>query len=240
MKFPITFCAAILLFQSAWAETVSRNQPMSEPLSTSESEGPRILAMGDSLMAWHDMSRSSIAHVVGKELGEPVINRAVGGARVLYGLPVSGAMGMKIGKQYRGEKWDWIVLNGGGNDLFLGCGCTACDKKMNRLISKDGRRGEIARMVDSLRRTGAQIVYVGYLRSPGLSSPIEHCKDEGDELEARIAKLADILPGVHFVSLADLVPHGDRSYHGLDMIHPSKKASREIGERVAKVIRQHD
>ncbi|KIC21731.1 GDSL family lipase, partial [Leisingera sp. ANG-S3] len=34
-----------------------------------------------------------------------------------------------------------------------------------------------------------------------------------------------------------LVPYGDRSYHALDMIHPSVKASSEIGRKVAEIIR---
>jgi lysophospholipase L1-like esterase len=202
----------------------------------SRNASPRILTMGDSLMAWHGITGGSISHSISRTLNEPVANNAVGGARILYKLPLTGAMGMKIASQYREGDWDWVVVNGGGNDLWLGCGCGPCEKKMGRLISDDGRRGEIPRLVDGLRKTGAQVVYVGYLRSPGAWSPIEHCRDEGDQLESRISKLADILPGVHFVSLADLVPHGDRSYHGIDMIHPSLKASREIGQRVAAVI----
>lgn len=201
---------------------------------------PRILAMGDSLMAWHSVGGASISHAVARELGEPVANHSVGGARVLYNLPVSGAMGMKIAKQYREGDWDWVVLNGGGNDLWFGCGCGSCDAKMDKMISEDGRRGAIPYMVNTLRQTGAQVAYVGYLRSPGVWSPIEGCRDDGDRLEARIAKLARLMPEMHFVSLADLVPHGDRSYHGADMIHPSVKASREIGLRVAKVIREND
>ncbi len=39
-----------------------------------------------------------------------------------------------------------------------------------------------------------------------------------------------------FLSIADMVPAGDRSYHGVDMIHPSRKASLEIARRIAKVI----
>jgi hypothetical protein len=33
-----------------------------------------------------------------------------------------------------------------------------------------------------------------------------------------------------------MVPHGDLSYHAIDRIHPSVKASREIGARVARII----
>ena len=47
-------------------------------------------------------------------------------------------------------------------------------------------------------------------------------------------------PGVQFLSLADLVPYGDRSYHGIDMIHPSRKASRIIGRMVADLIRRSE
>lgn len=198
---------------------------------------PRILAMGDSLMAWHGMSQRSIAHVIGRELGEPVVNRSVGGARIIYKLPLSGAMGLKIANQYKKGDWDWVVLNGGGNDLWLGCGCVACDKKMNRLISPDGRKGEIPRLVDTLHKADINVVYVGYLRSPGVGSIIDECRDEGNELETRIEKLANILDGVYFLSLADLVPYGDRSYHGADMIHPSVKASAAIGKAVSNIIR---
>ena len=109
---------------------------------------------------------------------------------------------------------------------------------MNKLISKDGRSGEIPRLVSRLRKTGAKVIYVGYLRSPGVGSPIEHCRDEGNELEARIARLAKLDRGITFLSLQDLVPHGDRSYHGMDMIHPSIKGSATIGRMVADIIRQ--
>ena len=58
-----------------------------------------------------------------------------------------------------------------------------------------------------------------------------------DELEARIARLAASDPGFHFLSLADLVPPGDRSFHAADMIHPSVKASSAIGQGIARIIR---
>ncbi len=205
-----------------------------------EQHPPRILAMGDSLMAWHSVSGRAIPNAVAKELAEPVKNHSISGARVLYGLPISGAMGMKIAKQYRKGDWEWVVLNGGGNDLWLGCGCGKCERKMNRMISQDGRKGEIPKLVAQLSNSDLKIVYIGYLRSPGVWSPIEGCREEGDELEARISTLADLLPHMYFVSLADLVPDGDRSYHGVDMIHPSLKASREIGKMVAEVIKAND
>ncbi len=219
---------------SSTADVVAKNAVVPQ-----EKEA-RILAMGDSMMAWHSLTQKSVSHALENALGEPVASNAVSGARVLYKLPISGAMGMKIASQYRNGAWDWVVLNGGGNDLWLGCGCGKCTRKLNKLISEDGKRGAIPMLVQELRQKGAQVAWVGYLRSPGVWSPIESCRDNGEALEARIAKLAALDRGVHFVSLADLVPHGDRSFHSGDMIHPSLKGSREIGKRVAAVISTHD
>lgn len=213
-------------FLSACTETVSRN------------ENPRILTMGDSLLSAHAMTKKSVSDSIEAMLGEQVVDRSVPGARIVYALPISGAMGMKIEKQFTPGDWDWVVLNGGGNDLLLGCGCVLCKTKLNRLISYNGKYGEIPRLVSSLRRKGARVIYVGYLRSPGLGSPIEHCKKDGDELERRIDMMAQEDDGIYYLSLQDLVPYGDRSYHGLDMIHPSVKASTEIGKRIAKIIAQ--
>lgn len=217
---------ALLLLLAGCGETVSRDG------------SARILLMGDSLMASHGLTGRSVSDNVEAELGEEVVDRSVPGARMRYALPLTGAAGLSIPKQYRDGDWDWVILNGGGNDLWLGCACLLCDRKLDRLISSDGRRGTIPGTVSRLRQDGAQVLLVGYLRSPGLGSPIEHCRDEGDALEARIARLAALDAGVHFLSLADLVPHGDRSYHAIDMIHPSVKASAAIGERIAATIGQ--
>lgn len=196
----------------------------------------RILAMGDSMLAWHSSSNRSISDEIERDLGEPVVDRSVVGARMIYELPVSGAMGMNISKQYKPGAWDWVIVNGGGNDLWLGCNCSRCDHKMDKMISKDGSSGEIPALVRKVRATGARVVYLGYLRSPGMGSPIEHCRDEGDELDRRLTAMARGDEGVTFVSLAKLVPYGDHSYHALDMVHPSMKASAKIGAMVAQII----
>ena len=225
MRSLITIPLIILSFViSGCSETVSRG------------DTSRILTMGDSLLSSNALAGRSVSDAVETALGEQVIDRSVMGASVLYALPITGAMGMKIEKQYTTGKWDWIILNGGGNDLLFGCGCNQCTRKINRLISNTGQLGEIPGMVSYLRNTGAKVIYVGYLRSPGTGSPIESCKNEGDEMESRIAKMAAADDGVYFLSLANMVPFGDRSYHGPDMVHPSFKASREIGRRIATII----
>lgn len=212
-------------------------QPAGSPEVT---KGPRILAMGDSMMAAHKMTGRSVSGHVARALNEPIQDHSMVGASMSYALPITGAMGLNISKQFRGGKWDWVVLNGGGNDLWFGCGCHSCDHKIEKLISEDGRSGKIPSLVARLRNTGAQVLWIGYLRSPGVGSPIESCRDEGDELENRLHHMANSQKGVHFISIADLVPHGDRSFHGIDMIHPSLKGSAEIGARVSAYIQKAD
>ena len=196
----------------------------------------RILVLGDSLMTSNVQTGQAVPNQLGRFLGAQVRSKAFVGARFRYMLPLTGALGLNISKQYRDGPWDWVIINGGGNDMWLGCGCMRCERRMNKLISANGKRGEIPALVSKARRAGARVAYVGYLRSPGMWSPIEHCKAEGDALEARIAVMAQRDPGVTFISLADVVPRGDRSYHSADMIHPSVKGSRAAAERIAQVL----
>ncbi|MEM1233477.1 MAG: SGNH/GDSL hydrolase family protein, partial [Pseudomonadota bacterium] len=143
-------------------------------------------------------------------------------------------------RQYRSGDYEWVVLNGGGNDLWLGCGCTQCEGRMAQIISRDGSSGRLPDLVSQIRRDGAKVLYVGYLRSPGFGSPIEHCRDDGDELERRVELMAASMDGVWLVSNRQIVSPGDKSFHAIDRIHPSVKGSRVIGKRVASAIRQLD
>ena len=197
----------------------------------------RVLVMGDSFMTSNASARASFPHVLSGLLNTSVKSKAVAGARHLYALPITGGLGMNISKQYRSGNWDYVVMNGGGNDLWMGCGCGKCTRKMKKLISADGRKGAIPSTVARARRDGAKVIYVGYLRSPGRGSPIEGCKPLGDKLEARISKLAALDAGITFVSLADMVPYGDGSFHALDMIHPSPKGSAAAAQRVLAAMR---
>lgn len=197
----------------------------------------RIIATGDSMLAWNAATGQSVVGVLENQLGMNVVDRSVIGARYHYALPVSGSLGLRIGAQYVDGPWDWVVMNGGGNDLWLGCGCARCDAQLDRLISADGDSGTVFEAVQRARKDGANVVYVGYLRTPGRGSIIDHCRAYGDAFEGRVARMAAQDDGVTFVSIADLVPSGDLSYHDLDRIHPSPKGSAAIAARIATVIR---
>ena len=111
---------------------------------------------------------------------------------------------------------------------------------MARMISPDGGIGEIPQLVGRLRQSGAKVIYLGYLRTPGKDSPIDHCAEVGDQFEARISSMADRDDGVFFLPNHDLVPFGDLSFHAADRIHPSSKGSSAIAARVAQIIVTHD
>lgn len=209
-------------------------------MSDAPKSDPRILVIGDSMLAAHKVSGRAVSDEVARLLNEPVVDRSVVGARLAYQLPVSGALGLNIGQQYRGGVYEWVIVNGGGNDLWLGCGCHDCTRKMERLLSEDLTNGVIPDMLARVKDSGAQVLWLGYLRSPGTNSPIESCAEVGNELERRISALARQDRRLHYVSMKDLVPFGDRSYHGFDMIHPSIKGSAAIGARAAAYIRKVD
>ena len=201
-----------------------------------ESVGPnttaRVMVMGDSLMAFNRIGGNSVADALEMQMGEEVIDRAASGAAML----TEGDKG--IPAQFASGPWDWVVLNGYGNDLLFGCGCSACDGRMDRLIAGDGADGAIPELVAQLRAEGLRVIYTGYMRTPGFASPVEGCVALGDEMDRRLSAMAAGDEGVHFVSLDGLVPDGDRSFHGPDRIHPSPKGSRAIAQRVHAVIRQ--
>lgn len=198
----------------------------------------KVLVMGDSLMAVNSLAGASVAHALERQTGQEVTDRSVPGARFFHPLPISGAAGLSIPMQYVDGPWQWVVLNGGGNDVLWGCGCGPCGQTLNRLISADGRSGAIPSTVGRLRSTGARVAFVGYLRSNGFDSPVEKCSVTGDEMDRRLAMMAAHDPGVVFVSTADLVPMGDQSYYGTDLIHPSPKGSAAIAARIVAAMQQ--
>lgn len=212
---------------------VACGAPVSHPPDT------RILVMGDSLMAANTGTGQAVADVLAVKLKEPVANRAVPGARFLHFLPISGAAGFKIPSQYVDGPWDWVVMNGYGNDILLGCGCRACERQMDRLIDKGAVEGAIVDFLRGLRQDGARVIYTGYLRTPGVRAPVERCGVIGDEMDRRIARFAGRDAGLFFVNLSDIVPYGDKSYHAFDLVHPSPKGSAAIANRIAEVIRRN-
>jgi acyl-CoA thioesterase I len=226
----VLFAVLLLLGLAACGETV--------PAPEGGQDGAaRVLVMGDSLMAWNRPAGKQVARALAARLGQEVADRSTLGARHFYPLPFTGAAGLSIPLQWRGGSYDWVVLNGGGNDLMFGCGCGPCTGTMNRLISEDGKTGAIPELVARIRASGARVIHAGYLRTTGPISPVRGCRPLGNELETRLARMAASDTGLYFVALSDLVlPGGDAALFAADLMHPSTMGSAAIAERIARII----
>lgn len=202
--------------------------------------GGDILAMGDSVMAWNGGSDAAIPDVIARTLGRDVVNKAVPGAQFDNASGLAGAVGFDIRRQFPGGRWNWIVLNGGANDLGADCGCGACGSVVDQLITDNGRAGAIPAHIASLRaKSGAQVLWMGYYAGNGQGS-FEGCRDDLVEMETRIARFAAANDGVFFVDAEDVIDRNDRSQFAGDNTHPSARGSALIGAYLARAIASRD
>ena len=188
----------------------------------------RIIVYGDSMMDWNRLSAQSTPDQLALLLSEPIQNQAVTAARLSHPLnPL-----LDIRRQVRDGNWAVAIVNGGANDMIFECGCGPCQGTVDRVISSSGQDGQLPTFLRALRDEGAEVIYSGYHRPRNMGSPVRACRNEVEELEARVARLAKAEPGITFASLAEAFPPGDTSYYDFDRFHPSIKGS----ERLAKVL----
>lgn len=198
--------------------------------------GGDILVIGDSVMAWNGSSDQAIPDAMAASLGRDVVSKAVPGAQFSNDSTLLSAVGFDIQDQYPGGRWNWIVVNGGANDLgFNDCKCGACTPVVDTLIAADAATGEIPAFLTRLRSTGAQVMWMGYYAGNGKGS-FEGCRDDLVLLERRIARFAAQTPGVTFLDSETVIDRQDPSLFASDNTHPSPKASALIGAYLAKGI----
>ena len=201
--------------------------------TTSGPGEPRVLFVGDSVMAWNRAQGASISHAVSARTGLATRNVAVPGAGLLSG----SIFGRAIPDQIRPGPWDWIIANGGANDLNDLCNCARCDAEIDRLISRDGRVGEWPTLVARMKSAGAaQVMILGYYGPVnGGGGGFDRCNDEVAELDRRFARLAARDRRVTHVTARDVFD-GSRSLYAADLIHPSRQGSARIGALVARAM----
>jgi len=169
----------------------------------------RILVIGDSVMWWNSESGASVADGISASLGEPVINLAVPGAAISHPDPAMAVEGLDIRAQYRDRDWQWVVVEGGANDLGDEGGARGCAVVLDELVSEDGRRGEIPDLVGRIRSTGARVVTMGYYDLPSAAASDGYCGETLTTLTQRIESMASHDPDVLFVPMADVVSPTD-------------------------------
>ncbi|KUF10279.1 SGNH/GDSL hydrolase family protein [Pseudoponticoccus marisrubri] len=192
-----------------------------------------VVVAGDSVMAWNRVQGGSVADGL-----ERLLEVQAGDVSLPLARVMDGRGALNIPNQLEGVDAPWVVLNGGANDL--GVGCTGGNSRaiLDRLIAQDGRSGAIPQMVAEQRARGSRVVWVDYYTSPRYAGT--SCVPIYDEMEDRLRRMAEADPGVTLVDMGDVLPSSDLSLFASDRIHPSAAGSARIAQLVAAHLRDVD
>ncbi len=191
-----------------------------------------LLAIGDSILQWNVGTGESIPEVVGSSTGLAVTNEAVSGAWL-----TNDGVFPSIPDQRVDGDWEWLLVNGGANDLAQRCRCQACDGVLDEMVTPDGARGILPALVAEATGDGSKVVLLGYPEFPdGAQFGLDDCDDELVELASRLATLASATAAAWFVNAADVVRADDAEAFIADLVHPTPEGGRTIGEYVAETI----
>ena len=213
-------CLAVVLFIACDTTDVEAKQAGS------------MLVLGESIMEWNVEDEASIPDVIAQTLDRDVVNAAVSGARISHPYPEAAAEGFDIRRQYLQGSWEWVVMDGGANDLGDECNCGDCSLVLDDLISADGRSGEIPSFILSLTKSNHQIMYVGYYDAPAGGE-----FEEFVVLNGRVQTMAESLENVFYISAGDVIDASNLELFDDDLIHPSIFGSERIGEYIAETIK---
>ena len=190
-----------------------------------------LQAVGDSMFDWNDED-SSIPAVVAANLGLPFQNNAIGGTTITE-------VGFPIPEQYEAGTWDWVLVDGGGNDLNDGCECRQCDAVMEEIITADAEQGAMADFVEQIVDDGYNVALMGYYEMPNNAEyGFDQCNDELGVLLPRYQLLAERFERVTFIDIREVVsPQTTPQAYDEDQVHPSTEGARMIAEHIASVLR---
>lgn len=193
----------------------------------------RILILGDSIFAWNAQRRASVSAELAWRTGADITDLATSGAQIFVDDAEAAALGFDILEQYRPGPWDWVVMNGGANDLEDDCGCAACDVILDDMIGADGLSGRIPEFIRARRAEGVRVLYLGYYQIGIEETSSAQCVDEFDALDARMAAFAHTDAGVVFLSAIGLLSTGDLDR---DRIHPNPMGSEILAIAIADAM----
>jgi acyl-CoA thioesterase I len=187
---------------------------------------PRVLAVGDSILAWNNDRCHGIPERAGLVAGVHVDNRAV-----------SGTVMHEIASQYDaaridGGPWDVVIVDGGGNDVNSFCECGACDAVL------DDVRTRTNDLLDVMRDDGARVVLVDYFGFDERAwYGFDRCEQALADLQATHEEIDGERDDVTLVDLGALVTPDDHpEAYTFDYVHPSDEGSRILGELLAESL----
>lgn len=188
----------------------------------------RVVVAGDSVLAWND---GGVAGELRRVTQARVTDVSVNGGWV--GFPELGGPLMRFGIAGRvpEDRFDWVVMNGGANDLGVLCGCRNCNAVRDRLISRDGKTGALPSVWAELHeRTGAKVLILGYYDGIFRGSG---CLDALRAIDARAARFAAATEWAEFTDADRVVTSGMLD---IDRIHPAPEGSKAIARLIAEKI----
>jgi hypothetical protein len=59
---------------------------------------------------------------------------------------------INVKDQYEPGNWDWVLMNGSGNDVNDKCDCDVCGDVINEIISSDATAGELSNLVSQIKK----------------------------------------------------------------------------------------
>lgn len=183
------------------------------------------LAIGDSYFDWNE--GADIPDVAGETLGLEVANEAIAGAKL------TGSDDIR--SQYAEDRWQFLLMNGGGNDMRDECDCTACADDLDDLVSADGTGGDLVEFADEVAGAGVPVFYFFYPELPP-GTEFAPCIDVLLTLRDRVALAAADRDGLTLIDGGDVVTPDQGSMYDDDDIHPSEEGSRVLGAHAASVI----
>lgn len=189
--------------------------------------GSTLLAIGDSVIEWN-IGHGSVPENIGKIMGVSVYNAAISGSMMTTGEDWS------IPNQFIEQDWEWVIMDGGANDLNELCSCGPCESVQMNLAN------ETARLVERIRETGSNVVIWGYY---GISSEAEefgNCNESIEQLSEMQRLLAVETDGVIWVNGKEEIDGTDLSYYDDDLIHPSLKGGEAIAQQIVNAIQSYE
>ena len=176
-------------------------------------------------MEWH-LGEGSIPEQVGEKLGKMLTTLAISGSMMSTGEDWS------IPNQYFARDWEWVILDGGANDLNELCGCGPCEAVQQDLAQA------YQDLIGSIRAEGSRVVIWGYYGISPDAPEFGNCNEAIDQLSQMQLNLANSDDGVLWVNGKSDITGEDSSYYDDDLIHPSLKGSEQIAEQIATAIEQ--
>ncbi len=194
----------------------------------------KVVALGDSILAWNAGSCESVTDHLSRSLGARVTRAAVSGAR-LRGGEAAIPRQLPAGSP---DRWHVAVVTGGVNDLRHEGLCDSDDlsSALDRLATADGAGGSMAALTDRLLARGLEVVLLATYDLPETARyGFAPCREELRALAARYRAVAGVRPGVTFIDLADVVAR-DHVHLAPDHVHPSPRGAERLGTVIARAV----